>query len=182
MEQCPSWKATSYSAGQEIPRMLQISVFIAEFTSARHLPLTWVRRIESTPFHPISVRSILILLSHLHLSPKLSLQVSLPTSVFISLLPIRTLYWHKYITIIIIIIISLSFTFMHGIYLKWHVSWVHNVAAVLWLQIKVHLMLFPMINVLYFYNCTFRNMCARTNMAIIIIIINHHHHLGCHSI
>jgi hypothetical protein len=47
---------------------------------------------------PTSVRSIFILLYHLPLSSQWSLQVSLPNSVFISLLPIRTLYWNKYIT------------------------------------------------------------------------------------
>ena len=43
---------------------------------------------------------------------------------------------------------------MQGIYNyipeKDHVSMVHDVAAVLWLQFMIHVMLFPMINDLYF--------------------------------
>jgi hypothetical protein len=36
-----------------------------------------------------------------------------------------------------------------------HVSSVYNSAAVLWLWFMVHLMLFPMINISYFYICAF---------------------------
>jgi hypothetical protein len=50
--------------------------FIAVFTRALHLSLSWARSIQSIPSHPISLRSILILSTHLY-----------PTS--ISLLPIR---------------------------------------------------------------------------------------------
>jgi len=45
-------------------------------------------------------------------------------------------------------------------------SRLHNVAAVLWLQFMVHVMLFPMLNGLYFYINTFRSKCAVTSMAI----------------
>ena len=36
------------------------------FMTASHLSLTWARSFQSTPFHPNSLRSILILSSHLH--------------------------------------------------------------------------------------------------------------------
>jgi hypothetical protein len=41
--------------------------FITAFTSARHLYLSWASPIQSIPPHPTSLRSILILSSHLHL-------------------------------------------------------------------------------------------------------------------
>jgi hypothetical protein len=37
--------------------------FITAFTRARHLSLSWARSIQSTPYQPISLRSILILSS-----------------------------------------------------------------------------------------------------------------------
>jgi hypothetical protein len=47
-----------------------------------------------------------------------------------------------------------------------HVSTVYSVAAVLYLQFIVHVMLLPMLNVLYFNISTFRSMCAVPNMAV----------------
>jgi hypothetical protein len=51
---------------------------------ARHWSLMWARCIQSTTFHPISLRSILILFSHLRLG--------LPSSLYPSGFPTRTLY------------------------------------------------------------------------------------------
>jgi len=42
-------------------------MFITLFTSARHLSLSWIRSIQSTPPHPTSRRSMFILSSHLRL-------------------------------------------------------------------------------------------------------------------
>ena len=68
------------------------------------------------------------------------------------------------ITIIIIIIIAL----MQGIYNYVpeanHVSRVYNAAALLWLQSILHVMLFPMLNVLHIYISTSRSVCAVTNI------------------
>jgi len=47
-----------------------------------------------------------------------------------------------------------------------HVSRVYNVAAVLYLQFMLHVMLFLMLNVLYHHISTFRSMCAVPNMAV----------------
>jgi hypothetical protein len=59
---------------------------------------------------------------------------------------------------------------MHGIYNSIyetsHVSRVYKVAAVLCLQFMLHVMLFPMLHVLYLYISTFRSMCAVPNMAV----------------
>ena len=44
-----------------------------------------------------------------------------------------------------------------------HIS---RVADTLWLQYTVHVMLFPMINVLYFYITTFRSKCAAPSKAV----------------
>ena len=58
--------------------------FITAFTSARHLSLSWASPIHSIPLHPTSWRSILILSSHLRLR--------LPSSLFPSGFPTKTLY------------------------------------------------------------------------------------------
>ena len=58
---------------------------------------------------------------------------------------------------------------MHGMYNYIpetnHVSSVYSVAAVLYLQSRLHVMLFCMLNVLYFYIGTCRNMCEMPNVA-----------------
>ena len=46
------------------------------------------------------------------------------------------------------------------IYTKSHVSRVYNVVNLLWLQLIVHVMLVPFINVLYLYISTFQNICS----------------------
>jgi len=40
---------------------------------------------------------------------------------------------------------------------------VYNVAAILWLQFMVHVMLLQMINIFYFYISTFWSMCTVSN-------------------
>jgi len=65
MEQSPS-EADRFSASQ-IPSILWNPRFITAFTSARHLSLSWANSIQSTPLHPTSWRSLLILSSHLPL-------------------------------------------------------------------------------------------------------------------
>ena len=62
-------------------------------------------------------------------------------------------------------------TLMQGIYNyipeKNHVSGVYSVAAALYLQFVLHLILFRILNMfLYFYISTFRSMCAVSNMAV----------------
>ena len=58
--------------------------FITAFTSARYLSLSWARSIQSMPSHTTSWRSILILFSHLRLG--------LPSGLFLSGFPTKTLY------------------------------------------------------------------------------------------
>jgi hypothetical protein len=53
--------------------------FITVFTRALHWPLSWARRIQAIPPHPISLRSILILFAHL--------RHSLPSGLFLSAFP-----------------------------------------------------------------------------------------------
>ena len=59
---------------------------------------------------------------------------------------------------------------MHGIYNYIpetnHVSSVYSVAAVLCLQSMLHVMLLPVLNVLYFYISTSRSMCEVSNMTV----------------
>ena len=53
MEQCPSWEANRPLATQEIPAFYAPRRFITEFTTARHLSLSWASLIQSMP--PISL-------------------------------------------------------------------------------------------------------------------------------
>jgi len=84
MEQSPSWEANSRATSQEIPAFYGILRFITEFTPARHWSLSWSRCTHSPPFHPISLRSILILYSHLRLC--------LPSGLFPLGFPTKMLY------------------------------------------------------------------------------------------
>ena len=77
------------------------------------------------------------------------------------------------IIIIIITTITTSTTiFTHSIYIYIletnHVSTAYNVAAIVWSQPVVHILLFPMINVLYFYISTFQSMCAVPSIALLL--------------
>jgi hypothetical protein len=63
------------------------------------------------------------------------------------------------IIIIFVIVIVIVMFSMQGIYNHipetHHVSRVYNIAGILYLQYVIHVMLFPMLNVLYFYMSTF---------------------------
>jgi len=59
-------------------------MFITAFTSATHLSLSWASSIQSIPPYYTSWRSILILSSNLRLS--------LPSGLFLSGVPTKTLY------------------------------------------------------------------------------------------
>jgi hypothetical protein len=58
---------TSFQLVKNFPSFYGTRKFIAAFTSARHLPLSWVSSIQPTPPYPIFWKSILILPSHLRL-------------------------------------------------------------------------------------------------------------------
>ena len=77
-------KPTVSAASQEIPRIFGTRKFITVLTSARHLSLSWANFIQSPQPSPTSWRSILILSSHLRLG--------LPSGLFPSGFPIKTLY------------------------------------------------------------------------------------------
>jgi hypothetical protein len=79
MELNPSWEATSCSATQEFPNILLNQKVYYHI----HKSHAWAKSIQSTPPHPISLRSILILSSHRRLR--------LPTGLFPPGFPIRTL-------------------------------------------------------------------------------------------
>ena len=86
MKQSPSWEANRFSASQVIPRTLWKRRFITTFTSVRQLSLSWARSNQSMPSDPTSLRSILILSSHL--------SRGLPSVFFPSGFTTKTLYTH----------------------------------------------------------------------------------------
>jgi len=61
-------KLTGSQLVKEFPAFHGTRPFITTFTSARHLSLPWASSIQSTPPHPTSWRSILILSSQLNLN------------------------------------------------------------------------------------------------------------------
>ena len=58
-------KLTGFQLVKKFPTYYGTRRFITGFTSDRHLSLSWAISIQSTPAHPTSWRSILILSSHL---------------------------------------------------------------------------------------------------------------------
>ena len=74
------------------------------------------------------------------------------------------------IVVIIIIVIIIIISFMQGIYTYIpetnYVPREYSVAAVLLLLFMVLISLVPVLNLLYFYISTFRNMCAVPSMAV----------------
>jgi hypothetical protein len=67
MELSPSGGAANSAATQEFPSIYGTRRFITLFTRALHWSLSWVRAIQYIPSHPISLRPILILSTHLRL-------------------------------------------------------------------------------------------------------------------
>jgi hypothetical protein len=82
MEQSPSLEANNYLASREISRLLWRLITV--FTRTRHWSLSWARCIQSTLFHPVSLRSIRMSSSHLRLG--------LPTGLFSSSFSTKILY------------------------------------------------------------------------------------------
>ena len=77
-------KITGFQPVKKFPTFYGTQRFITTFTSASHISLSWASLIQTMPPHPTSWRFILILPSHLRLS--------LPSSLFPSVLPTQTIY------------------------------------------------------------------------------------------
>ena len=91
MEKSPSWEANRFQIVKKIPAFYGTQRFITEFTSVRHLSLSWVSLIQFISPNPTSWRSIWILSSHLRLD--------LPSGLFPSGFPTKTLYTLLFSTI-----------------------------------------------------------------------------------
>jgi len=88
MDQNPSWEVTGHSASKETPTFYGTQRFITMFTRAHHWSQSWGRCIQSTHYYPISIRSILILFSHLHLDLPCGLLPSdFPTKIMFTICP-----------------------------------------------------------------------------------------------
>jgi hypothetical protein len=53
---------------KKFPTIYGTRCFITVFTTAHHSPLSWARWIQFIPSNPVSIRSVLILCTHLRLS------------------------------------------------------------------------------------------------------------------
>ena len=74
-------KLTSPQQLKKFSAFCTIWRFITAFTTARHLSLSWVRSIQSMP-HPTSLKSILILSSHLRLGLPSGLRLFLNKTIY----------------------------------------------------------------------------------------------------
>jgi hypothetical protein len=63
----PSWEAASLQILRNFPAFCGTGKFISVFTRELHWFLPWARSIQSIPSHPISLRSIAVLSTHLRL-------------------------------------------------------------------------------------------------------------------
>ena len=77
-------KLTGFQLIKKFPAIYGTRRLITAVTSARHLSRSWANSIHSTPPHPTSWRSILILSSHLRLGH--------PSVLFPSCYPTKSLY------------------------------------------------------------------------------------------
>jgi len=85
MDQSSSWEANNHSPCQEIlPPPYESRKVITVFSRAHHWFLYWARYIQSTPSHPIPLKSSIILCFHRRLC--------LPSGLFPSGLPTEILY------------------------------------------------------------------------------------------
>jgi hypothetical protein len=92
MELSPSWGAVNCATPQEPPAFHGTRRFNTVFTRALHWSLSWAISMLSTPSYPISLRSILILSTHLRLSlPSGLVPSGMPTNILYAFLfsPIR---------------------------------------------------------------------------------------------
>ena len=84
--------------------------------------------------------------------------------------------YYRILSLFFFLALLFGTTFRKGIYNYIpetnHASRVYNFAAILYLKFMLHVMSFPMSNVLYFYISTFQSRCAVPNMAVFCSFLN----------
>jgi hypothetical protein len=92
----PSWGAANCAVTQELPAFYRTTRLITVFTRRLHWSLSWAISIQSTPFHHISLRSILILYPQWSLTFWLSHQYTICSPLlppFVLRAPPITFFW-----------------------------------------------------------------------------------------
>jgi hypothetical protein len=94
MQWNPSWKASMRSTTQKLPANYGTQRLITMFTTTIHWCLNWPKLINCTPSHPISLKSFLLVSSHLFLG----LTNALFCSTFLIKILYATLFYLTHIT------------------------------------------------------------------------------------
>jgi hypothetical protein len=122
MVMSPSWEEASCAATQKLLSTFYAThMFITVFTRALHWSLSWARSIQSTSPHSNSLRSTLVLSTHL--------RFCLPSGLFPSGFPTNVLYaflFFPFVLHVLLISSSLTWSFWLLLFLTYRVLIAHT--------------------------------------------------------